>query len=207
MPIADEWSSIGRTATDAVLAGLGYDLTAEYRDILEHAGLHRDRPVLELATGTGRTIAVLTRLGYRVVTGDCTLDQISAARTRVGPDYLGRVRFVLLAMEQLPLATASVASLVSINTIHELARPVPCVAEMARVLAPGGRLVIADFNDAGFAALQHVHQTLHGRNHPRGSLPMAALPALLPPGSFHLREIRTPLLTADIAVRIPAGPI
>jgi ubiquinone/menaquinone biosynthesis C-methylase UbiE len=195
-------ASIARTAVDGVLGEMGYDLTAEVQEILQVSGLSHGRPVLELATGTGRTIAVLTRMGHRVLTGDLTLDQLATAKERVGASYLPSVRFLRLMMEQLPFADRSVPSLVSFTTIHELERPIPCVEEMVRVLEPGGVLVIGDFNEAGFVALQHVHQRLHRRDHPRGFLPMAEVEAILR-RSLLVREVHTPLLTACIA----SGPL
>ena len=102
-------------------------------------------------------------------------------------------------MEQLPFGDRTVASLVSCTTIHELAMPVPCVEEMVRVLAPGGVLVVADFNDIGFAALDRVHRKLNRRDHTRGLLPMAEVAALLARRSLSVREVHTPLLAACIA--------
>ena len=193
------WASILRTPVDGVLGELGYDLTAEVRGILEHAGLDHSRPVVELATGTGRTIAILARLGHRVLTGDLTLDELETARARIGPAYLPAVRFLRLMMEHLPFGDRSLPALVSSTTIHELARPIPCVEEMVRVLEPGGVLVIADFNETGFAALEHVHRKLHRRDHPRGFLPMADVAALLRRRSLAVREMHTPLLTVCVA--------
>jgi ubiquinone/menaquinone biosynthesis C-methylase UbiE len=197
-------TSIVRTPVDGVLGEMGYDLTAEVREILELSDLSHGRPVLELATGTGRTIAVLTRLGYRVLTGDLTLGELATAKARVGASYLQSVRFLRLMIEHLPFGDRSVPSLVSFTTIHELERPIPCVEEMVRVLEPGGVLVIADFNEAGFVALQHVHRKLNRRDHPRGFLPMADVKAILRRRSLLVRDLRTPLLTGCIATRTPA---
>jgi ubiquinone/menaquinone biosynthesis C-methylase UbiE len=199
----ERWASIVRTPIDGALEEMGYDLTAEVREILEQSNLSRERPVLELATGTGRTVAVLTRMGHRALTGDLTLDELPTAKARVGARYLESVRFLRLMMEHLPFGDRSVPSLVSFTTIHELERPVPCVEEMVRVLEPGGVLVIADFNEAGFVALQHVHQKLHRRNHPRGFLPMADVEAILR-HSLLVRDLHTPLLTGCIAARTSA---
>lgn len=198
------WASIGRTPVDEVLGELGYELTSEVRHILERSSLGHGKPVLELATGTGRTIAVLTRLGHRVWTGDVSSADLQAAQARIGASYLPAVRFLRLRMEQLPFGDRSVPSVVSSTTIHELEQPVPCVAEMARVLAPGGTLVIADFNEAGFTALQYVHERLKRRDHSRGSLPMRNVQAMLQARGLAVREIQTPLLYACIATR-PSG--
>jgi ubiquinone/menaquinone biosynthesis C-methylase UbiE len=184
---------------------MGYDLTAEVREILQASGLSRERPVLELATGTGRTIAVLTRMGHRVLTGDRTLDELPTAEARVGAPYLPSVRFLRLMMEHLPFGNRSVPSLASFTTIHELERPIPCVEEMVRVLEPGGVLVIADFNEAGFVALQQVHQKLNRRDHPRGFLPMADVEAILRRRALLVRDLHTPLLTGCIATRTLAA--
>ncbi len=179
---------------------MGYDLVGELREILGGSELRHGPPVLELATGTGRAVAVLTRLGHRVLTGDLTLDGLAPARERIGAAYLSAVRFLRLRMEDLPFGDGSVTSLVSCTTIHELAQPVPCLEEMVRVLAPGGVLLIADFNEAGFAALEHVHRTLGRSEHSRGALPMKDASALLS-RRLRVREVRTPLLFACVATR------
>lgn len=88
------WASIVRKPVDGVVEQMAYDRAADARKILEGWDLGRDRPVLELATGTGRTMAVLTRIGYQALTGDLTLDELSTAKARVGATHLESVRFL-----------------------------------------------------------------------------------------------------------------
>lgn len=197
----ERWEPVGRTPVDQILGEIGYDLAAELREIFEASGLRHESPVLELATGTGRAVAVLTRLGHRVLTGDLTLDGWASARARLGAAHLSSVRFLRLRMERLPFRDNSLTSLVSCTTIHELAQPLPCVEEMVRVLEPGGVLLIADFNEAGFAALEHVHRTLGRSEHSRGTLPMKDASALLRRRLLRVREVHTPLLAACIATK------
>lgn len=200
----ERWEPILRTPVDRILGEIGYDLVGELREILGGSELRHELPVLELATGTGRAVAVLTRLGHRVVTGDLTLDGSASARARIGTAYLSAVRFLRLRMERLPFGDGSVTSLVSCTTIHELAQPVPCLEEMVRVLAPGGVLFIADFNEAGFAALDRVHRTLGRSEHSHGALPMQDASALLS-RRLRVRGVRTPLLDACIATKRDTG--
>jgi SAM-dependent methyltransferase len=47
--------------------------------------------------------------------------------------------------EQLPIGDGSFDLVVCVHALHHIDRPVRAIDEMARVLAPGGRLVLEDF--------------------------------------------------------------
>ena len=63
-------TNIPPSATDTLLRSLGYSLIDEYLRVIQEASLSSGSNVLELATGSGRMTAVLTRLEYSVLTGD-----------------------------------------------------------------------------------------------------------------------------------------
>lgn len=94
---------------------------------------------LDAACGTGRHTQYLTGLGHRVVGVDSSPDMLALARARVR-----EARFLQGDLSRLPLPDASmdiVLCTLALTHLPELAGP---MAEFARVLRPGGHLVISD---------------------------------------------------------------
>lgn len=145
---------------------LGYDMDAERDFILDTAGVPDGR-ILEVGTGKGYTSVALASRGHSIVSYD-----ISAAEQRfalLNLAYRGlekRVAFVLGEDPGLPFGAGSFGFVLSVNTLHHLDRPLVMLEEMTRVLAPGGKIVLSDFSDAGFELVDRVHR-LDGRIHPR----------------------------------------
>jgi SAM-dependent methyltransferase len=94
---------------------------------------------LDAACGTGRFAELLSRHGHQVIGVDSSLDMLAHARRRV-PDG----DFHLGALEQLPLADDSVDVIVCALALVHVPSLRPVLAEFARVLRPGGDLVISD---------------------------------------------------------------
>lgn len=96
-----------------------------------HAGT-----VLEVGVGTGVVALGLVQRAYPVVGLDVSVPMLARARQRLGP-------IVILgdAMD-LPLATQSVPSAVSVWVVQSVPDPLRLFAEVARVLRPGGRYVV-----------------------------------------------------------------
>ncbi len=96
--------------------------------------------VLELACGTAYCSAWLTRSGASVVAVDLSAEQLRTARAlqrRTGPTF----PLVQADAEHVPLATASFDLVVSEHGAAAWCDPERWLAEAARVLRPGGRLV------------------------------------------------------------------
>jgi ubiquinone/menaquinone biosynthesis C-methylase UbiE len=94
------------------------------------------RRVLEVGVGTGIMAAAFTRLGRTVVGVDISAEMLSRAHERLG-SLVGRADG-----HALPLPAASVDAAYLVWVLHLVADPAAVVAECARVLAPGGRLLI-----------------------------------------------------------------
>jgi len=93
-------------------------------------------PTLEVGTGTGLVAAELAARGHTVLGVDLSLPMLARAQARLP----GRV--VLGDALALPLRTGSVANVVFAAVLHLLDDVPLGLAEAARVLAPGGRVVI-----------------------------------------------------------------
>lgn len=96
-------------------------------------------PVLDAACGTGRHAAYLAEAGRHVVGVDSSEEMLARARLRL-PD--ADLRQGDLA--ELPLEDASVAAAVCALALSHLPQIGPAIAELGRVLEPGGRLVLSN---------------------------------------------------------------
>jgi SAM-dependent methyltransferase len=91
--------------------------------------------LLEVGVGTGAVATALTEQGRSVVGIDLSAPMIARARERLGP-VVARADATTL-----PLADNSVDSVYAVWVLHLVGDPAAVVAEVTRVLRPGGRFV------------------------------------------------------------------
>jgi SAM-dependent methyltransferase len=96
-------------------------------------------PVLDAACGTGRHATYLVAAGREVIGVDTSEAMLARARAKL-PEADLRVG----RLTDLPLADGSVTGAVCALALSHLPELGPAVAELARVLSPGGRLVISN---------------------------------------------------------------
>ncbi len=96
----------------------------------------------DLGCGTGQFSALVAPYVARVVAVDASAEMLSAARATVAAHANVDVRRG--ALEALPLDDAHLDLAVLELVLHHLADPGRAIAEAARVLAPGGRVLIVD---------------------------------------------------------------
>ncbi len=94
---------------------------------------------LDAACGTGRYAEYLAGRGHRVVGVDSSPDMLDRARARVPSG-----EFLLGDLRRLPLPDNCVDLVVSGLALSHVPTLGPVMAEFARVLRPGGHLVISD---------------------------------------------------------------
>jgi ubiquinone/menaquinone biosynthesis C-methylase UbiE len=107
-------------------------------------GLLADLPpgrALDAACGTGRHAAKLHELGHQVVGVDATPAMLSLARKKVpGVDFrVGR-------LEELPVQDGTVDLITCALALSHLDDVRPAIDEFARVLRPGGHVIISDIH-------------------------------------------------------------
>jgi SAM-dependent methyltransferase len=95
--------------------------------------------VLDAACGTGRYAAFLAARGHRVVGVDNSPEMLHRAGARV-PE----ARFVRGDLHRLPVAGGAVDAVVCALALVHVPSLAPVMAEFARVLRPGGHLVVSD---------------------------------------------------------------
>lgn len=96
----------------------------------------------DLGCGTGQFAAQVAPFVARVVAIDASQEMLAAARTRLAGQSNVDVRRG--SLEALPLEDAQLDVAVLALVLHHVPDPARAIAEAARVLAPGGRLVIVD---------------------------------------------------------------
>ena len=103
--------------------------------------------VLDVATGTGLVAAELVRrYGCRVTGVDQSPEMLAAARARVaGTGLDGRVRLVEAPAERLPFADGSFDALTVTYLLRYVDDPGATLAELARVVRPGGGFASLEF--------------------------------------------------------------
>lgn len=97
--------------------------------------------VLDAACGTGRHAAELSRRGQRVVGVDASAAMLELARQRVP-----NAEFRAGELTALPLETASVDAAVCALALTHLPALPPAVAELARVVRVGGKIILSDIH-------------------------------------------------------------
>lgn len=118
--------------------------------ILEHLTAMGSRRaevrVLDVATGTGRLpAALLAQPAFcgRVVALDISPKMLEQARAKLSC-YADRVEWMLHDAQHLPFEDASFDVVTCLEAIEFFPRPVEAVAELARVLKPGGLLMVSN---------------------------------------------------------------
>lgn len=117
--------------------------------------LHPGDAVLDAGCGTGRALPALrAAVGPRgtVVGVDLTAAMLEAA-VRAGRHREGML--LLADVARLPLRSGALDAVFAAGLISHLSRPGPDLAELARVVRPGGRLAL--FHPIGRAALAARH--------------------------------------------------
>jgi SAM-dependent methyltransferase len=107
--------------------------------VAEYLGGREPGVALDAACGTGRFAEFLSRRGHRVIGVDSSPDMLARARRRVPGG-----QFHVAGLDRLPLPDDSVDVVVCALALVHVPRLQPVLAEFARVLRPGGDLVVSD---------------------------------------------------------------
>ncbi len=106
-----------------------------------------DDVLLDVGCGTGAAVRDAAPTVSRAVGLDLSPGMIAQAEERARAAGLGNVEFRLGDVSgPLPFADGAFTTLVCTTAFHHFPKPRDTIAEMSRVLAPRGRLVIADAN-------------------------------------------------------------
>lgn len=132
---AAEWDNIRSLHVDE----------AEVEKALSDAVQPEASDLLDIGTGTGRMLLLFAARVDRAVGIDTSREMLAVARANIEAAGLRNCQVRQGDMYSLPLPDASFDAVTIHQVLHYADRPAMVIAEVARVLRPGGRLVIADF--------------------------------------------------------------
>ncbi len=170
----------------------GPDLTA----MLDAAALRGDERVLDVAPGAGHTAMAFAPRVASVTAVDLTEEMLDQGRRLAAERGLTNITFARGDAEHLPVPDASIDLVTCRYAAHHFPRPAAAVHEWARVLVPGGRLLLVDVvspDDLAADTILNAAEVLRDPSHVRDHT-VAQWLAMLEPAGFATEDLgRFPL--------------
>lgn len=145
---AEEWDRIRRLYVDDA------EVEAALRRLVP-AGAVGD--LLDIGTGTGRVIEVFADRYTRALGIDRSPEMLTVARHRLDRPGMTKWQVRQADMYALPVADASFDTVTLHMVLHYAEHPRDVLAEAARALRPGGRIVLVDFAPHQLEELRSAH--------------------------------------------------
>ncbi|MGL5448394.1 MAG: ArsR/SmtB family transcription factor [Rhabdaerophilum sp.] len=158
--------------------------TAVEETLLDALGAREFDSVLDLGTGTGQMLQLLGQRARRAVGLDVSPAMLSVARANLDSLGLRHVQLRQGDLYALPADLARFELVILHQVLHFMDDPARAVREAARVVKPGGRIVIVDFAPHQEESLRtdHAHRRLGFSSH--------EIEAMLDESGLLLREVR-----------------
>ena len=131
--IAEKWDGLKRDVFG------DFDLNPKIVEKVDPCGV-----AVDLGCGTGELLIELAGRAERVIGVDSSPNMLEQARRKTAP-YRDRVDLRLGELEHLPIRVGEADLAVASMVLHHLVVPAAGIREIQRILKPGGRLIIADF--------------------------------------------------------------
>jgi cyclopropane fatty-acyl-phospholipid synthase-like methyltransferase len=114
--------------------------------MMEYIALEAHERLLDVGCGSGRpALRVARETGGRVLGISVSAAQVESANARAAREGLSeRVEFQLTDVQSLPLGDATLDAVWAVESLLHVEQRPRALAEMSRVIKPGGRLAIAD---------------------------------------------------------------
>lgn len=130
--------------------------------ILVAAGDGPFERLVDIGTGTGRMLSLLGPLVGDAEGVDRSHEMLTIARANLARDGVLNARVRQGDASALPHDDSSADLVVIHQVLHYIDHPERVVAEAARILRPGGRLLVVDFapHDLEFLRIDHAHRHL-----------------------------------------------
>lgn len=113
--------------------------------------------LLDLGTGTGRMLELLADRYRRAIGIDSSRSMLAIARAQLDEAGITHASVRQGDILNLPLERESFDVVTIHQVLHFLHDPLPAITEAARMLRPGGRIVVIDFASHDHEELRHEH--------------------------------------------------
>lgn len=140
-------------------------------ELVTFAGVRAGETVLDVGTGTGVVAITASRAGAKVSALDLTPELLAHARDNAGISHQSGIAWTEGDAENLPYADASFDVVLSQFGHMFAPRPDVTIAEMRRVLKPGGRIAFATWPPEHFVGKMFMFVGRHSPPPPPGSSP------------------------------------
>jgi ubiquinone/menaquinone biosynthesis C-methylase UbiE/DNA-binding transcriptional ArsR family regulator len=111
----------------------------------------------DVGTGTGRMLELFAPSSTSATGIDRSSEMLRLARAKLSEIDAGRIALLQGDINSLPLDDESIDTLILHQVLHYLPAPEAAMAELTRVLAPNGRVLIVDFAPHDREELRDAH--------------------------------------------------
>jgi len=125
--------------------------------VLNAARISPDDTVLDVGAGTGFLTEAAAMIARKVIALDFSRGMSDEAIAKLGK---GKVEFRIGNVERMQLPDSSVNVVIGNMVLHHCPHPKAAVAEMSRVLEPGGRIAFSDLQEHSHEWLRKEHADL-----------------------------------------------
>ena len=130
----------------------------EIRDaVLNAARISPDDTVLDVGAGTGFLTEAAAKIARKVIALDFSRGMSDEAIAKLGK---GKVEFRIGNVERMQLPDSSVNVVIGNMVLHHCPNQKTAIAEMSRVLKPGGRIALSDLQEHSHEWLRKEHADL-----------------------------------------------
>jgi SAM-dependent methyltransferase len=159
-------------AAEAYLASPAHAQGEDLANVVAFLDPRPDDVVLDLGCGVGHTLRRVAPKVRLAIGADATPGMLAGARTLMGREGITNVALVVTAAETLPFLDAEFDGVTCRLAAHHFADVDRSFREVARVLRPGGRFVLADNYapddpalDRWINSLEAIRDPSHVREH------------------------------------------
>ena len=140
---------------------------SDLNELIERLNPGKDQTAIDLAAGTGFTALALSKRVARVVAFDGTEEMLDEAKKISAKEGILNIDFVLGNVESIPFPDSSFDIATCRRAAHHFTDKAKFLAEVFRILKPGGKIGIADMTRPEtddldfFNELEKIRDTSH----------------------------------------------
>jgi len=173
--------------------------------IIDALGLARDSNALDAGCGPGAYLAPLLEKGFRVSAVDQSAGMVEKAGKNFSEHYADRVRLTVSSLESLPFASEEFDLALNVAVLMYVSDDARTIAEIYRVLKPGGTLIMTVDNKRDLADMLDLPMRLkrlwrRWRPTAKKAIEPANRPATVKPRNYGPQELKYLLQSAGFVI-------